>query len=111
MVCAKTDVTVARAYVERLGGDRALMAELVAELERTVAALRRIRGRELLADQPPLQAAIELRNPYLDPLSLLQITLLEKKRAMRENDPEREIIDVALATTLAGVAHGLRNTG
>ena len=111
MVCAKTDVTVARAYVERLGGDRELMAELVAELERTVAALRRIRGRELLADQPPLQAAIELRNPYLDPLSLLQITLLEKKRAMRENDPEREIIDVALATTLAGVAHGLRNTG
>jgi phosphoenolpyruvate carboxylase len=111
MVCAKADLTVARAYVERLDGDMALFEELAAELGRTVEQIRRIRGGELLADQPLLDAAIDLRNPYLDPLSLLQISLLGKRRHLDEADPDRAEIEAALATTLGGVAHGLRNTG
>lgn len=111
MVCAKADLTVARAYVERLGGDMALFEELAAELERTIRCVQRIRGAELLSDQALLQAAIALRDPYLDPLSLLQISLLERKRRLGDEDPKREAVDAALATTLGGVAHGLRNTG
>ena len=62
---------------------------------------------ELLSDNPVLQAAIALRNPYVDPLSLLQIALLRRKRA-GDDDPR---VGEALATTLSGIAQGLRNTG
>ena len=113
MVCAKTDVEIARTYVESLGGDMKLLDELVLEYERAVEALLLIRGhRRLLDDSPVLQSAIDLRNPYVDPLSLLQISLLRRKRlrptATKHAD---EAVDDALATTLSGIAQALRNTG
>jgi phosphoenolpyruvate carboxylase len=112
MVCAKADLPVARAYVERLGGDAALLAELEAEFARTVRCVLDIRGAaRLLDDSPVLQSAITLRNPYVDPLSLLQITLMQRKRAAAEGSEERARIEDALATTLSGIAQGLRNTG
>ena len=113
MVCAKTDIDIARMYVMHLGGDLKLFETLVAEFERAVDALLVIRGhRELLDDTPVLQSAIELRNPYVDPLSLLQVSLLRRKRGSVDVDEKtREKIDDALATTLSGVAQGLRNTG
>jgi phosphoenolpyruvate carboxylase len=113
MVCAKTDIDIARMYVEHLGGDMKLFENLVAEFERAVDALLVIRGhRELLDDTPVLQAAIALRNPYVDPLSVLQVSLLRRKRSSVVVDEKtREKIDDALATTLSGVAQGLRNTG
>ena len=113
MVCAKTDIEIARAYVKNLGGDIDLLDKLSSEYERAVEALLLIRGhRRLLDDSPVLQSAIELRNPYVDPLSLLQISLLRRKRlggSAGKNADEK--IDDALATTLSGVAQALRNTG
>ncbi|MEO8909415.1 MAG: phosphoenolpyruvate carboxylase [Gemmatimonadaceae bacterium] len=113
MVCGKTDIDIARAYVTHLGGDIKLFDALVSEFDRAVDALLVIRGhRELLDDSPVLQAAIALRNPYVDPLSLLQISLLDRKRKSAGlSARERERIDDALATTLSGIAQGLRNTG
>lgn len=113
MVCAKTDVEIARAYVRHLGGDLKLLESLIGEYQRGVEALLLIRGhRQLLDDTPVLQSAIALRNPYVDPLSLLQISLLRKKRTgAAKNEREREAIDDTLATTLSGIAQGLRNTG
>jgi phosphoenolpyruvate carboxylase len=113
MVCAKTDVQIARTYVKHLGGDVKLLDSLVREYERAVEALLLIRGhRRLLDDIPVLQSAIELRNPYVDPLSLLQISLLRRKRQQPAGDEKRsEQIDDALATTLSGIAQALRNTG
>jgi phosphoenolpyruvate carboxylase len=112
MVCAKADPTIARMYVERLGGDTALLAELEAELERTVTTALAIRDHDsLLADQPQLQTALRLRDPYIDPLSLLQIALLENKPRTSEGTDERELLDRALGGTLNGIAQGLRNTG
>lgn len=66
----------------------------------------------MLDDAPVLQSAIELRNPYVDPLSLLQISLLRRKR-LRPTDSVNgdEKVDDALATTLSGIAQALRNTG
>ncbi len=113
MVCAKTDVEIARTYVRHLGGDVRLLDQLVNEYERAVEALLLIRGhRRLLDDAPVLQSAIELRNPYVDPLSLLQISLLRRKR-LRPTDSANgdEKVDDALATTLSGIAQALRNTG
>jgi phosphoenolpyruvate carboxylase len=113
MVCAKTDLEIARTYVEQLGGDLELLAKLEEEFGRTVDAVLRIRNTEhLLRDTPVLQSAIGLRNPYVDPLSLLQIALLRKKRSLPQGESEeREKVDAVLATTLSGIAQGLRNTG
>src|SRR5690606_18052727 len=112
MVCAKVDVEIARAYVDRLGGDRALFDELCAEFQATVSSLLAIRGHDhLLDDQAWLQSAIGLRNPYLGPLSLLEIWLLERKRTAAEDDPEWATVSAALGTVLNGIAQGLRNTG
>lgn len=113
MVCAKTDIDIARAYVKHLGGDLKLLDMLVEEYQRAVESLLLIRGhRDLLDDNPVLQSAIALRNPYVDPLSLLQISLLRRKRTgVAADAKEKDAVDDALATTLSGIAQGLRNTG
>jgi phosphoenolpyruvate carboxylase len=112
MVCAKADMEIARAYVDRLAEDPSLWPELEAEYWRTVESVLAIRQREyLLTDQPLLQGAIGLRNPYLDPLSLIEIALLSRKRNTPHDAPERELLDKALSSTLNGIAQGLRNTG
>ena len=78
----------------------------------TVSAVLAIReADELLSGNAVLRASIALRNPYVDALSLLQLALLERKRALPDDDPARAPIDEALGTTLNGVAQGLRNTG
>jgi phosphoenolpyruvate carboxylase len=112
MVCAKADLEIARAYVRYLGGDLALLSRLEREFESTVEAVLRIRDSEtLLRDNPVLQSAIALRNPYVDPLSLLQIVLLRRKREPGgEEEQTREAVEAVLATTLSGIAQGLRNT-
>ncbi|MCB9681436.1 MAG: phosphoenolpyruvate carboxylase [Alphaproteobacteria bacterium] len=112
MVCAKADVEIAAAYVHALDGDGALFDELAAELERTVTHVRAIRGTPtLLHDAPVLRSSIALRNPYVDVLNLLQISLLRRQRALPDDAPERAALTEALGTTLNGVAQGLRNTG
>jgi phosphoenolpyruvate carboxylase len=112
MACAIADLEIARAYVVRLGGNVELLERLEEEYARTVQSILQIRGREyLLDDSPVLQTAIALRNPYVDPLSLLQIVLLGRKRAASGSDEEQQRVRDALATTLSGVAQGLRSTG
>jgi phosphoenolpyruvate carboxylase len=118
MACAVADLEIARAYVVRLGGNLRLFEQLEEEHARTVQLLLQIRAREhLLDDSPVLQTAIALRNPYVDPLSLLQIALLGRKREGGgrqaeggETDEEQRVRD-GLATTLSGIAQGLRSTG
>ena len=116
MVCAKADMAIARLYVRELGGDLALFDRLEAEFRRTVAALLRIRESDyLMRDNPMLQTAIGLRNPYVDPLSLLQVALLQRSHAAGPNasaeDPTMAAVSAGLASTLNGIAQGLRNTG
>ena len=114
MVCAKTDLGIARLYVRTLGGDTEakLLERLERDYETAVTAILAIRGAAaLLDDQPVLKSAIALRNPYVDPLSLIQVSLLERKLARGEADAQSEEVDAVLATTLSGVAQGLRNTG
>ena len=61
----------------------------------------------LLAKDPLLRLSIRLRNPYVDPLSLIQIELLRRKRGGEENDE----LNYVLAATISGISAGLRNTG
>ncbi|MDQ3998421.1 MAG: phosphoenolpyruvate carboxylase [Gemmatimonadota bacterium] len=110
--CAIADLEIARAYVVRLGGNLRLFEQLEEEHARTVQLILQIRGREyLLDDSPVLQTAIALRNPYVDPLSLLQVVLLQRKHAGGVSDDEHQRVRDALATTLSGIAQGLRSTG
>jgi phosphoenolpyruvate carboxylase len=113
MVCAKADTEITRTYVRRLGGDEGLLAELISEFEMTVNVIMRIRGADrLLDDSVVVQAAIALRNPYVDALSILQINQLVNKRSRHDHTPdELERIESVLATTVSGIAQGLRNTG
>ncbi len=111
MVLAKADLEIARLYIRVLGADSRVMAALEAEFERTLRSLHRIRGRELIAGHRFLQGSLTLRNPYVDPLSLLQVSLLRKKRALPQDHADLRQIDSALGTTLNGIAQGMRNTG
>jgi phosphoenolpyruvate carboxylase len=111
LMCAKADLPMARLYVETLGGDLDLFADLARELELVSRIIVAIRERPLLVDQPLLRSAIALRNPYVDVLNLLQLSLLKRKRALPEAHPDRARLDAALGTTLNGIAQGMRNTG
>ena len=111
MVCAKADIDVAHLYARELGADPVVMGGLVAEFKRTVQSLHVIRERDMLLDHRFLQGALNLRNPYVDALNLLQVSLLKKKRQLGEDDPQLKLLDAALGTTLNGIAQGMRNTG
>jgi len=116
MVCSKADMEVAQLYVQQLGGDASLFADLREEFERTVQAVARLREGVSLGEGGPnpgqrLRAVMNLRNPYLDVLSVLEVSLLRRKREAPTDSKELAALDKALGTTLNGVAQGLRNTG
>ena len=68
-----------------------------------------IKGRrELLADDPRLRQSIRLRNPYVDPISMLQVDLLTRWRA---GGCEDDALLQSLIATVNGIAAGIQNTG
>jgi phosphoenolpyruvate carboxylase len=111
MVAAKADLEIAKLYLEELYSNGPLVDEILQDFDRTVKGLHTIRNRELLADHRFLQGSLALRNPYVDPLNLLQVSLLKRKRALPEGHPDLRLLDQALGTTLNGIAQGMRNTG
>ena len=110
MVLAKTDMPIAERYAALAGPAPAHHFRAIREeFERTVEWILRLRGhRRLLDGDPTLQRSIRLRNPYVDPMSLLQVDLLARWR--EENRPEGTLLD-ALFATVNGIARGLQNTG
>lgn len=110
MVALKADLDIARMYIRTLGADMRLLAELEEEYHRTVQALLKIRGRDRLTPGERLDYELKLRNPYVDCLSLLQVSLLQKSRQPLPEDQAAAVAE-ALGTGLNGVAQGMRNTG
>jgi phosphoenolpyruvate carboxylase len=109
MVLSKADPDIAAYYDRVLVPDelRALGQELRAACRRTVATIVRAKQEEQLLDgDPELRRTLELRNPYVDPLNVLQAELLLRARA---SDDQR--IWDALLVTVNGIAAGMRNTG
>jgi phosphoenolpyruvate carboxylase len=114
MALAKVDIAVATRYAGLAAGADAerIWATIREEFGRTVAALLRISGRAHLLDAAPaLQRSIQLRNPYVDSLSELQVMLLARLRALPPDDPSRERLQRLVQLTVSGVAAGLQNTG
>jgi len=111
MTLVKTDLGVARQYVERLvpASLHRIFGVIEEEYERTVTEVLRITGQpELLAENPSLQRTLATRDTYLLPLHFLQVSLLDRMRAEQESTPE---LRRALSVTINGIATGLRNTG
>ncbi|BCR06832.1 phosphoenolpyruvate carboxylase [Desulfuromonas versatilis] len=111
MALAKVDLPLARAYsglVADAGLRRRVFDLLVDEFRRTRRMVLEITGQQrLLQTNPDLAHSLRLRNPYVDPMSLIQIELLRRKRAGKAS----EELDYVLAATISGIAAGLRNTG
>ncbi|WP_444926524.1 phosphoenolpyruvate carboxylase [Microbulbifer sp. TRSA002] len=111
MVLAKADPRVASWYEERLTQDADLIqlgVSLRERLAHTVEALKQLTGRESLLDNNPVMRwSIRVRDPYTDPLHLLQAELMARLRE-RESDA---VLESALMVTIAGIAAGMRNTG
>jgi phosphoenolpyruvate carboxylase len=113
-ILARVDLAVAHRYAQLARGAEAarFWATIEDEYRRSVALLLRIAGRERLLDATPaLQRSLELRNPYVDTLSDLQVRLLARSRALDPDDPERGRLLRLVQLTVNGVAAGLRNTG
>jgi phosphoenolpyruvate carboxylase len=109
MALAKTDARIAAEYDRRLvpAELRAIGADLRARLERAIRGVLALTGeQELVASNPVLRRSIDVRNPYVDPINLVQIELL---RRLRDHADER--VRSALHVTVNGIAAGMRNTG
>jgi phosphoenolpyruvate carboxylase len=108
---AKADLSIARQYTTLVtdASMRERVFRLITdEFERTREIVLELTGQSTLLEKNPVLArSIRLRNPYVDPLSLIQIELLRRKRAGEESDE----LNYALAATINGIAAGLRNTG
>ena len=126
LALAKADPAIAAHYDRQLApADLQPFAEsLRARLARTTSAVLAITGRDtLLADNPALRRSIDVRNPYVDPINLVQVELLRRLSALRNQPPtgdpgsddtrERaaDALRRALRITINGIAAGLRNTG
>jgi phosphoenolpyruvate carboxylase len=108
---AKADLSIASLYAELVTNvalRQRVFTLLTDEFVRTERILLEITGqRELLESNPVLHRSIRLRNPYVDPMSLIQVDLLLRKRAGVRDDA----LDYAIAATINGIAAGLHNTG
>jgi phosphoenolpyruvate carboxylase len=114
MVLAKADIGVARLYAALAHGPGANSIWECIEVEhgRTVRLLLRVTGRDRLLDgQPTLQRSIDLRNPYVDSLSELQVRLLARLRALPPDDTTRPDLLRLVQLSINGIAAGVRNTG
>jgi phosphoenolpyruvate carboxylase len=110
--CSKADPGIARRYVQLWDDTQArerIWPALEAELALACHELAAVRAEERLLDrEPTLQGQLERRNPYVDPLSFIQIELLRRRRAAGGDDPVLERLSLL---TINGIASGLRNTG
>jgi phosphoenolpyruvate carboxylase len=113
MTLAKADFQIARQYAARID-DRSLGRRIFGMLEdefnRTCRFVLMITGeKHLLDNSPVLQRSIAVRNPYVDPMSYLQVELLARLRS--EEDPDHGHLLYAILLTINGIAAGMRNTG
>jgi len=110
MVLAKTDARIAAEYERRLAPDHLhpLGAELCERLARAIRATLDVTGHEdLLEENQVLRRSINVRNPYVDPINLVQIEVLRRMRCGEADDRLRD----AFVVTVNGIAAGMRNAG
>ena len=111
MALAKVDIPLARHYASLIQDTelrQRVLPMLIDEFLRTRRMVLEVTGQQrLLETNPDLAHSLKLRNPYVDPMSLIQVELLRRKRTGQGDDE----LDYVLAATINGIAAGLRNTG
>jgi len=111
LALGKVDLATARLYsslVEDAQVRERVYGLFESEFHRAVSAVLAVtRQTELLQSNQVLAHSIKLRNPYVDPMHLIQVDMLRRKRA-GEDTPE---VNRAIAATISGISAGLRNTG
>ena len=116
MALAKADFGIARLYAS-LVEDEALRNRVFATLEAEFNLTHRMilavtKQGSLLETNPVLNRSIRLRNPYVDPMSLIQVELIRRKRMAAANgEPDSPELNRAISATINGISAGLRNTG
>ncbi len=112
MVLAKTDLAMAKRYVDALVPENLqhFLTDIEEEFNLTVREILLLTEKDsLLEDQPILARTLQVREDYLSPIHLMQINLLNRVRS--GSDTNNPILRRALLLTINGVAAGLRNTG
>lgn len=115
MILAKSDLIVAREYAS-LVSDSTLREKFFSEIEREFELTKShvlviTKQSELLENNPALQKSLRLRNPYIDPMSYIQVAALKRYRTQAKSDDEKQTYLKLLRTSVNGIAAGIRNTG
>jgi phosphoenolpyruvate carboxylase len=117
LALAKSDMYVAQNYSE-LADDaderQRIWGRIAREFDRTRQALLDLSGgSELLSATPWFQGSVQVRNPYIDPLNLIQIELIRRRRSLPPEtaDEQAERLRDLLRLTVQGIAAGMRTTG
>lgn len=115
MALGKADMLIAQEYSQMAkngeAGER-IFAQIRSEYELTSQLILQITGqKEILDNQSVIQESIKLRNPYVDPLSFLQVQLLSELRSMDKASEDGAKLLREVLLTINGIAAGLRNTG
>jgi phosphoenolpyruvate carboxylase len=113
---AKADMGIARLYadlVEDEGVRERVFGEVTRAFQETCQWLLRVTDqRELMENDPILRYSVRQRNPYIDPMNYIQVSLLRRLRALPDPEAkEAQPIRQAIFLTINGIAAGLRNTG
>ncbi|WP_139990776.1 phosphoenolpyruvate carboxylase [Paenibacillus paridis] len=115
MALAKADLVIAKEYADMIK-DKTIRDRIFEQIEQeyklTSDLILSITGQtEILDNVPVIQESIRLRNPYVDPLSYMQVQLLTELRALRDNEEDDPELLREVLLTINGIAAGLRNTG
>lgn len=115
MALSKADLHIAKEYagmVKDREVEQRIFTYIDQEYDLTSELILEITGqKEILDNVPVIQESIRLRNPYVDPLSYLQVQLLSELRALREKEEDEPELLREVLLTINGIAAGLRNTG
>ena len=115
MILAKSELKIAENYDKQLVTDKEsleLGIELREKMTESVVSVLAVTGKEKLqSDNPVLLRSMEVRNPYVDPLNIIQAELLKRARSSSHSEEETRLLNDALLITINGVAAGMRNSG
>ncbi|GIO44949.1 phosphoenolpyruvate carboxylase [Paenibacillus apis] len=111
----KADLVIAEEYAQMCGEEdykERIFRQIEEEFHLTKDMILKITGlSDILENAPDLQESIRQRNPYVDPLSYMQVKLLSELRAARELGRNDSVLLREVLLTINGIAAGLRNTG
>ena len=110
MTVSKSDLKISKLYVDELFSNeyQDIYEDILIESNLVIKMIKQIKqNSELLNDNKVLKNTLNIRNAYLDPLSLIQITLMKKLKMRKLNSVENN----SLLLSVNGLAAGLRNTG